>query len=291
MILRTAIFLLACWLCFPVSAQQRDSINRKRMTTLIVGGGIAYGATLVALNNAWYSDHSKEEFHFFDDKAEWKQMDKLGHFYGAFQFSHAAKRALQWTGMREKKSAIWGSALGFALMLPIELMDGYSSEYGASTTDVLANAIGSGFHLGQALLWNEMRIHPKFSFSQSGISHHRPELLGTGYLENVVKDYNGQTYWLGFDLYRLAGVKPKWLNVALGYGVNNMVNASGTPTNSFPLASYRQYYLGIDINLTHIQSRSKAVNTLLYVVNLIRIPAPAVEYTSDGNWTFHAIHF
>ena len=70
-----------------------------------------------------------------------------------------------------------------------------------------------------------------------------------------------------------------------------MVNASGTATTTFPFESYRQYYLAIDINLTHIKSKSKMVNTLIYMVNLIHLPAPTLEYTSTGNWVFHPIHF
>ena len=276
----------------PMLAQQlEDSIRRNRLNTFLIGAGVAYTATLIALNQAWYADHPKEEFHFFNDGDEWKQMDKLGHVYSTFQFSHATSRAFQWTGMNERKAAVWGSVMGFALMLPIELMDGYSSEYGASGSDLIANALGSGLYLGQALLWNEVRLHPKFSYSESGVAKYRSDVLGNSGSERMLKDYNGQTYWLGFDLYRLAGFRPKWLNLAVGYGVNNMVNALGNPTSSFPLQAYRQYYLAVDFNLTHFKSKSKVVNTLIHFVNLIHLPAPALEYTSKGDWVFHPIHF
>jgi uncharacterized protein YfiM (DUF2279 family) len=277
-----------------LNAQQKinsDSIDSKRLNTLLISTGVIYTGSLIALNQLWYSDHPKEEFHFFDDSREWLQMDKLGHFYSAFHISQAGSRTLQWTGMSQKKSAIWGSVLGFALMVPIELMDGYSSEYGASGTDLLANFIGAGFYLGQDLLWKEVRIHPKFSYLNSGIADYRPEVLGKNTRERLFKDYNGQTYWLSFDMYSLVKVKPKWLNLAFGYGVNNMVNASGTTTSEFQQESYRQYYLAIDIDLTHIHTKSKVANTLLYLVNLIHLPAPALEFNQQNKFTFHPIHF
>jgi len=271
--------------------QDKDSINSKRLNTFLITTGVAYTASLVALNQLWYSDHPKESFHFFDDSREWHQMDKIGHFYSAFHISQAGSKGFQWTGMSQKKSALFGSIMGVVLMLPIEFMDGYSSEYGASSSDILSNFLGAGFFLGQDLLWKEVRIHPKFSFSKSSIADYRPEVLGSNGQEQLIKDYNGQTYWLSFDFHSLAGFKPKWLNLALGYGVENMINASGSPTTEFPYDSYRQYYLALDIDLTHIRSSSKAVNTLLYLVNLIHLPAPALEYNSQNKFIFHPIHF
>ena len=269
----------------------KDTINSTRMNTLLITAGSAYSISLIALNNLWYSDHPKEAFHFFDDSGEWQQMDKLGHFYSTFHLSSASSRAFRWTGMNEKKSALWGSALGIAFMLPIEIMDGYSSEYGASGSDLLANFLGAGFFLGQELLWQQTRIHPKFSFSHSGIANMRPEVLGKNRREEIFKDYNGQTIWLSFDLHTLMRIKPKWLNIALGYGVENMLNGSGSSVDGFDNSAYRQYYLGLDFDLSHIQSNSKAVNTLLYLVNLIHLPAPALEFNSQNKVILHPLKF
>ncbi len=191
----------------------------------------------------------------------------------------------------QKKSAIWGSVMGFALMVPIELLDGYSSQYGASGSDIMADAIGSGIFLSQVLIWNEIRIHPKYSYSPSGLTSYRPDVLGKDGKEQWLKDYNGQTYWLSFDLHKLVNIKPKWLNIGLGYSVNNMINAKGTPTIIFPYESYRQYYLSIDIDLTYIKTNSKFVNTIFYFVNMIHLPAPAIEFNRIDKVVFHPFYF
>jgi hypothetical protein len=46
--------------------------------------------------------------------------------------------------------------------------------------------------------------------------------------------------------------------------------------------SYRQYYLSIDFDLTAIKTRSKTVKTLIFFANMIKIPAPTVEFSTQG---------
>ena len=46
---------------------------------------------------------------------------------------------------------------------------------------------------------------------------------------------------------------------------------------------YRQYYLSIDFDLRAIKSRSKAVNTLIFLASMIKLPAPAIEFSSKGH--------
>src|SRR5687767_1410367 len=89
-------------LCFPlVSAGQvsgTDSIppvNHKRLRNLTIISGTVYAVTLVGLNQLWYKDSEKQSFHFFNDNAEWKQVDKVGHFYSAFYLSYGASSALR----------------------------------------------------------------------------------------------------------------------------------------------------------------------------------------------------
>ena len=45
-----------------------------------------------------------------------------------------------------------------------------------------------------------IRIYPKFSFHRTDYAPLRPDVLGDGLAEEIFKDYNGQTYWLSFDM-------------------------------------------------------------------------------------------
>jgi hypothetical protein len=282
-------------LLLPVvaSAQSSDTaqlVNKKRLNTLIIASTAVYGITLAGLNELWYEDSPKESFHFFNDNGEWKQVDKIGHLYSTYYFSYGTSRALRWCNVKERKSDLIGSLVGFGIMLPIEIMDGFSQSYGASAGDLVANAAGSAFFLGQALLWKEQRLLPKFSFHRTDYAALRPSVLGDGMPGEMFKDYNGQTYWLSVDMDKFIRF-PKWLNIAVGYGAEGMVYARDEQNieAGYPEA-YRQYYLSIDFDLRAIKSRSKAVNTLIFFASMIKIPAPTIEFSSKGT-RFHPLYF
>lgn len=40
----------------------------------------------------------------------------------------------------------------------------------------------------------------KYSFHQTKYSQYRPDLLGSNIIENSIKDYNGMTIWLSFNI-------------------------------------------------------------------------------------------
>jgi len=274
-------------------SQVRDSAyhyNNKRLRHFTIASSIAYSATLVGLNNLWYNGSPKQHFRFFNDHKEWKQVDKLGHLYSSFYLSYATARALQWCSLPQRKANIAGSIAGFALLLPIEVFDGFSEAYGASVGDIVANAAGSSLYLFQTTLWQEIRIQPKFSFTPSSYAALRPNLLGKNLSEEILKDYNGQTYWLSIDADKFIRF-PKWLNIAFGYGANGMIYARSEQNiqAGYP-GHYRQFYVSLDWDLTAINTKSKAVRTLLFIVNMLKLPAPTLE-VSNKTLTFHTLHF
>lgn len=283
------LLLLAITPSYSQSIDTVSTINPTRLKTVIVGSAVAYTGVMIGLSSVWYSQYDKQEFQFFNDAGEWKQVDKAGHFYSAFQLSSIGSRALQWSGVPKKKSDLAGAITSFAMMSSIEVLDGFSEGYGASASDLLANAIGAGFYLGQQALWHETRIYPKFSFHRTDYAAQRPEALGSTFMEQVIKDYNGQTYWLSADVDKFVKF-PKWLNLAVGYGAEDMLYANDEDNLNNNLSPYRQFYLGIDFDLSAIKSQSKFVNTLIYVVNMVRLPAPALEF-SQGKVKAHFFYF
>lgn len=277
---------------FTIRAQVSDSlthVNPKRLKAVIIGSGVAYTASMIALNSVWYSQYDKESFHFFKDAREWKQMDKAGHFYSAFQLSSVSSRTLQWSGIVKRKSDLAGTLTSFVIMSSIEVLDGFSAGYGASASDMAANALGAGFYLGQQFIWNEVRIYPKFSFHRTSYAQQRPEILGNGLFEEIIKDYNGQTYWLSVDIDKFLPF-PKWLNLSIGYGAEGMLYANDADNINQNLMPYRQYFIGIDFDLNTVKSRSKLVNSLIYVANMIKLPAPTLEI-SQGKLKGHLFYF
>ena len=270
--------VLVALVYFSISAFSQDSIPDKKRLNLIRYGGLAtYTLGMVGLNELWYSQTPRESFHFFNDAAQWKQVDKLGHFYSAFHVSHTLYKAWRWAGVKEKRSTITSSLIGFGVLSSIEIFDGFTSGYGASVTDLAANATGSILCWGQITAWHELRIYPKFSFSPTSFASQNPDLLGNNFVEEILKDYNGQTYWLSVDMDKFMNF-PKWLNLSIGYGANGMVNARDNQN----INPYRQYYIGIDFDLTSIHTKSKILNGLIFFVNMIKLPAPTIEFSAKG---------
>ena len=284
-------FLVFCPLLS--TGQSPDSytqLNKKRLRPLVIGSSAAYGVTLVGLNQLWYKDSGRQSFRFFNDNAEWKQVDKLGHFYSSFYLSYGASKALRWCNVPPKRSDLIGALAGFAVLVPIEVMDGFSQAYGASAGDLVADAAGAAFYLGQKQLWNDVRIYPKFSFHRTNYARLRPETLGTDLTSELLKDYNGQTYWLSVDMDKFMHF-PKWLNIAVGYGAQGMLYARDNQNTAQGFGDpYRQYYLSIDFDLSSIKTRSGVLNTLIFFVNMIKLPSPALEF-SRGGTRFHAFAF
>ncbi|MFC5271682.1 DUF2279 domain-containing protein [Adhaeribacter terreus] len=305
------IFLLIFCLLFGLQASAStffspaDTVSGKvpnKKIALIGGGiGVVYVAGMVGLSQAWYDKNTQTHFHFFNDNAEWKQMDKAGHFWGAFQESKGGVDALKQTGLSEKQ-AIWlGSLTGILLQTPIELLDGYQESYGASAGDLIANTTGSAAVLAQQLAWREIRIQPKFSFHKTRYAALRPNVLGQSLAERALKDYNGQTYWLSVDVAKFLPHEskyPKWLNLAAGYGAEEMVyndpemnRQAGLENLGQPLKPYRQYYLTVDLNLRAIKTRSKILRTAFYILDIFHLPAPALEYNNRNKLRFHGLYY
>ena len=287
----TSLTVLLQFLSQSVFSQTEDTtslpVNKKGLRGAVIAASASYAVSVAALNHLWYRHADKQSFRFFNDNAEWKQMDKLGHVYSSFYLSYAVSRGLQHYHVPEGKADLIGSLSAFAALLPIEVFDGHSTAYGASAGDLLANATGPLVYLAQKKLWNEVRIQPKFSFHTSRYAALRPEVLGNG-AEQIIKDYNGQTYWLSADMDKFMKF-PKWLNLAAGYSAERMIWARDSQHTDHPMP-YRQYYLAIDLDLSAIQTRSKVLKTMLFLVSMIKLPAPAIEF-SRGATKFHPLYF
>ena len=292
-------FNTSCKAIVNFKAAQRDSLNRpdikrQRINGLTTGFLTGYSGSFILLHRAWYSKETKVPFHFYNDSDHWNQMDKFGHFWSSFHQSRIGAGALKWAGLEEKQSLWIGGLFGIIAQAPIEIFDGYSSEYGASVSDIGANFLGSALFIAQYQLWNEIRMMPKFSFHTTTYASQRPNTLGQGFHEQILKDYNGQTYWLSFDIssfFPSYSKYPKWLNLATGYGSSEMMYGNPESNTLNGYSSYRKFYLSPDINLQHIKTRNKILKTTFYLLNIIKIPMPAIEFNSRKQIKFHPIYF
>jgi uncharacterized protein YfiM (DUF2279 family) len=273
-----------------------DTLNKKRLKTLAISEIAIGSVALIGLNQIWYADYPRSSFHFINDNAEWLHMDKIGHVFSSYQLGSLGANALKWSGASKKTQLIYGSTLGLAFLTTVEVFDGYSANWGASWGDVVANVSGTALYVSQELFWKEQRIVPKFSFHTTPYASARPNVLGSSVPEQILKDYNGQTYWLSANIYSFAKSSkiPKWLNIAFGYGAEGMITGNNEFTNTIFLPEskrFRQFYLSLDVDLSKIETKSHFVKTILTIFNSIKIPAPTFEIKGSGGTKMHFIYF
>ncbi|MFL0354453.1 DUF2279 domain-containing protein [Xanthomarina sp. GH4-25] len=272
-----------------------DSLNKSRRNTVVISEASIATLTLVGLNQLWYADYPKSKFHTLNDNNEWLQMDKLGHVYSSYQLGRIGANMLAWSGVSKKDQLIYGSTIGVAFLTVVEVFDGYSEEWGFSWGDMAANVTGAGLYVGQELLWDEQRFTLKYSFHRTDYAQQNPDKLGNGFSEEFLKDYNGQTYWLSFNIHSFFKDSkiPTWLNVALGYGADGMISGTNTNGNEAKTyqSPYRQYYFSLDVDLTRIKTNSHVLRTIFDVLNVIKVPFPALEFNGENGIKLHGIYF
>ncbi len=284
-----------------------DSATRRKRTRLVIAGNIiGYGGTMVGLYSAWYKDYPQTHFHTFNDWPEWKQMDKVGHFYSAYIESMGSMEMWRWTGVDRKKRIWLGGISGAVYQTVIEVLDGFSAGWGWSWGDFGANIVGSATLISQELAWNDQRVRIKFSFhnkhySDTELNKRSDQLFGSSVTQRFIKDYNGQSYWASMNLKSFfpASKIPAWLNLSVGYGAEGMFggernigkdDAGNIIFNRSDIKRYRQWYLSPDIDFSKIRTNSKAVKVLFTVFNAFKFPAPTLEL-SNGKFKGHLLYF
>ncbi|MDD5151710.1 MAG: DUF2279 domain-containing protein [Flavobacterium sp.] len=295
------LFLVVCQTNFAQRSfgnflKPSDSLNNKRKNTVFISEAVLTSGALIGLNQLWYADYPRSSFHFINDNSEWMQMDKMGHLFSSYHIGRFGSEMLQWSGASKQKQLIYGASLGFVFLTAVEFMDGYSAEWGASMGDVAANATGTALYVSQELIWKEQRIKPKFSFHTTQYSNYRPDVLGKTITEQILKDYNGQTYWFSANLHSFSKDSkiPKWLNLALGYGAEGMITGNGEQNLLISAPNpekYRQFYLSFDVDLTKIDTKSHFLKTIFTIFNTVKIPAPTIEYSTHSRFKYHALYF
>ncbi len=279
-----------------LNLENKNSQNKKIRTVTIVNSGI-YAGSMIGLYAAWYKDYPQSNFHTFNDWDEWQQIDKIGHAYSAYTMGKFSMEMWRYSGL-ERKKRIWiGGLSGAAYQTIIEVLDGYSAEWGWSWGDMGANVLGSGMLIAQELAWDEQRIQFKTSFHRknypdAGLNNRSNKIFGKSLAERCLKDYNGQTYWLSANIKSFFPTSkiPNWLQISIGTGAEGMFGArenrafdkdGNVVFDRRDIPKYRQWYLAPDIDLSKIKTKHKGIKAILFVLNSLKFPTPALEYANN----------
>lgn len=279
-----------------------------------VGAVVAADAVvMVGLSDLWYTE--RVPFHWYADSGQYDtgipddgwlddwhtyaQMDKGGHLFVAWELARAAGAYGRWSGLSDRKAGLFGATLSAAFQSQIELFDGFDPAYGASRTDLAANVLGAA--LGGAQVAYPERLGgfaPKLSYHRSPyydrtISPAAP----LNYAGNVVKDYDGLSYWLAVRPATLGAPAwwPRWLGAAVGYGADGLahpVSGIGADGASDGPKHTRQLYLSLDLDVltTERDRLPRALRPVAAFLSFVRVPFPALELGGRGarwHWLYY----
>jgi len=298
------LIFIFCLFSQEVAAQKdffesSPTYNSSRVVGVTIGETVATAVVSVGLNYLWYKKFPHSRFHLFNDNGEWLQMDKFGHATTAYNLAALQNGLLNWGGVKPGTAAAIGTLTSLGLMTLIEVMDGRSAEWGFSKGDMLANMAGCLLFEGQQLMWGQQRMGLKYSFHRTIFAKYHTEELGENLPQSMLKDYNGQAYWLSFNIASfLPGNSgfPRWLNVTAGYGAEGMISAFDNPKElkgkQIPnFERYRQFYFSFDTDLYRIDNASPFAKTVLTLNRTFKMPTPTLEWNKKDKLKFHCLYY
>jgi hypothetical protein len=273
-----------------------DTLNKGRTIRTSIGIGGAWFGSMYGLSQIWYKDVDKEPWHTIDDSRNWMLMDKLGHSYAAYVINRFTTDMYEWSGVNSRTSLWIGTGVSLGFQTTLEMFDAYSAEWGFSWSDMAANISGTALYTGQKLIWDEERIIPKFSYHPTPYAEVRPEVLGSSFMESILKDYNGQTYWLSFSpgTFMKDSKFPEWLCFSIGYSADEKLVGSEPyyldPATGVEYNEKREWLLSADIDLSRLNIKRPWLKSVVKQFNYIKIPFPAL-IIRDGKLTGHPFYF
>ena len=235
--------------------------------------------SLVGLNALWYSDYDRSSFHFHNDWPNWQQQDKLGHAAAAWQIARLSSSFAEWAGLSKKSAAIYGFTATSIYQTQIELLDGFSAQWGASVGDAAFNFGGAFFGALEGVHPGPLAITMKYSYHKSDNYDNTTSIWG-----NTVKDYDGISHWLVLRPDLLSPSLewwPAWLGLSVGHTADGLVTAKSTTENPHE----RIWMVGLDFDFLRAWDiQNPWLRTAARTLSFIRIPAPALQLGRNVKW-------
>lgn len=276
----------------PSDVYRPDRLKKVVITEVVVSAAVSTGLYFL-----WYKKFPRSRFHFFNDSREWLQMDKIGHATTAYNVGVLQYDMMRWCGVKKNDAIIIGSATALGGLTIIELLDGFSNHWGFSKADMLANLVGTAIFASQQRWWDQQKISMKFSAHLSPYAQYYPGELGNSFASRILKDYNGQSYWLSFNIRSFLPASsnfPAWPSISIGYGADGMVGGhhNRTELKGIPIPHFertRRYMLSADADLFRVRSIAP-VDAATYILRPFKFPSPTLEINSKGKFKAYPLY-
>lgn len=221
----------------------------------------------------FWKDGKSVPFHFSNDPPYAMHNDKLGHAWFSSTTADLYRIAYQQAGLKASTAAWLGSSVALTTEMLIEVADAYRTGkpyFGFSPGDAAADLIGASIPLIRHYAGEEFVPQYKLSIWPSKVVHA---------YSSILDDNESQFFWLSWQ----APTMPKWLNFAVGHGVENIDEAAWLPER-YGARRATQIYLAPDINLAGLPIEGKAWDIIAQILSHIRIPLPALQLTPRLKW-------
>jgi len=259
----------------PVDERSAEGVSDadRRFRTRALVGGYAVAAGLYGYFSWWGKDVQRHvvnedgtvtvetlpnrtsDFRFSDEGWFGKDSvaggaDKLGHAFAFYASTRLLSKTLdEWAGQPREQAIRVAALTSAAVSLAIEVFDGYSLEYGFSTSDMTMNLVG----IGAGIL---LETYPQLDRLVDLRLQYWPSSDARKYEQtNPGNDYSGQTYLLVFkasgvpELRRIPWLR--FVELQFGYGSRGYAPHPGPYAPDQPVKERNLYY-GIGLNVAEL---------------------------------------
>ncbi len=259
---------------------QQDSATTSSLILASIAPTVFIGTALVQNYFDFWLNADKVPFHISSDPPYAFHNDKFGHaFYASFSADIIKESYIQ-AGVDRKTSAWIGASSALFAQTLVEIGDGFHGHedyYGFSPGDEFADIIGSALPLLKEYIPFVKRFDYKIGLYPS-------PALKQGAFRGILDDNESQFFWLSADIHDAFGEwYPSWLNIALGYGVENLPSSAFLP-NRNGLTPRSLVYIGFDLNLKALPIRGKVWEIIAEVLSHYRLPFPALQVAPTIKW-------
>ncbi len=276
------LFLSFFLIGFSSEAKQtlkNDSIKKGRIVIVSSSLGLVLGGSYLYIENSWWSE-KQTAFHFDNgsDKVYALNVDKAGHFMGGLQAAEVFSESMRWAGMNKKQALWFGATFGSGLQLAIEMKDAYAPYWGFSTLDLTIGSAGAFLPIAKYYFPTLRAFDVKFSYWKQ---HNTYWDLENQRGKNPNKyawqdDYVNQTYWLSVDLNHFNEKIPEWLNIAIGFGLDETQYLDEHNTK---IGGENEWYIALDYDIPKMLKGwdSKIAKKIKHWLNYFHFPAPTIR--------------
>ena len=276
------LFLSFFLIGFSSKAKQtlkNDSIKKGRIVIVSSSLGLVLGGSYLYIENSWWSE-KQTAFHFDNgsDKVYALNVDKAGHFMGGLQAAEVFSESMHWAGMNKKQALWFGATFGSGLQLAIEMKDAYAPYWGFSTLDLTIGSAGAFLPISKYYFPKLRAFDVKFSYWKQ---HNTYWDLENQRGKNPNKyawqdDYVNQTYWLSVDLNHFNEKIPEWLNIAIGFGLDETQYLDEHNTK---IGGENEWYIALDYDIPKMLKGwdSKIAKKIKHWLNYFHFPAPTIR--------------